>query len=603
MKVILFALVVGVTVSTSKAQPSSYVTLYLKLENSNGVPLAYQEITLHGEQNTETVSGYTHSTGRVQFRIKPNDTYYVSFPAAPDQSVIAVPKNPGSNFTKVVVYDPPSTALGDSTRYDTVVQSLIRFTKPTYSETALSIYFYNERRRPHRNLKVWLAQPDIKKVYEGVTNTSGEVYFLVPNDFEYSVNVEDMVGLRIIKTLDYPNARDEFAITYVKANYTETVKNDTVYQELKKGQGPTQTRAVINIYIRDLNNQPLEGEKFYAQSRKTGKVYFTKTNETGTSAVLLPKDDIYDVSFQYDTAIDSIVLDDRPVLHTISLSLKYIGSVVLERMKAERARLLAERDSLFALGYLNYSFLLADVSGEELNNKLRELDDLAKKEKEAYEKDPLHFVKAHNEVAAVLARMGNKWQDKIIVTDVTGSMNPYLDKVLIWHAMELIANEQKEYFFFNDGDEMADEEKMIGQTGGIYFTPAESEKDLYLTMLKAKLAGYGGDGPENDLEALLKAQDEFKPGTAVILIADNYSDVKDLELLSQLKVPVHIICCGVSNGIHPHYLQVARKTGGSVHTIEEDIDNLANLLDGSLVTFAGQKYQISHGRFIRISDM
>jgi len=44
-------------------------------------------------------------------------------------------------------------------------------------------------------------------------------------------------------------------------------------------------------------------------------------------------------------------------------------------------------------------------------------------------------------------------------------------------------------------------------------------------------------------------------------------------------------------------LELAYKTGGSLHTMEEDLENLINLNNGSVIEFAGSKFQVINGEF------
>ena len=110
-------------------------------------------------------------------------------------------------------------------------------------------------------------------------------------------------------------------------------------------------------------------------------------------------------------------------------------------------------------------------------------------------------------------------------------------------------------------------------------------------------SGYGGDSPENDMEALLKAQKKLGTGSEIILIADNYSEVRDMALISKLTAPVHIILCGYEGAINEDYLEIAYKTGGSIHTIEQDIFDLLQKVKNGKFTFQGREYSFSNGSF------
>ena len=57
---------------------------------------------------------------------------------------------------------------------------------------------------------------------------------------------------------------------------------------------------------------------------------------------------------------------------------------------------------------------------------------------------------------------------------------------------------------FNDGNNKTTEKKTIGRTGGIYTGKANDPDELIELFTKVMQKGGGGDGPENDIEAILK---------------------------------------------------------------------------------------------------
>ncbi len=202
-------------------------------------------------------------------------------------------------------------------------------------------------------------------------------------------------------------------------------------------------------------------------------------------------------------------------------------------------------------------------------------------------------------VEKVLTR--NKWNNMMVCADVTGSMSPYVVQLLVW--LKLNANNQSLKYFvaFNDGDNKQDKKKKIGKTGGIYSTPSWQYKDVAKTVYTGVKNGNGGDTPENDIEALLFGQDFCNNCSNFILIADNNAPVKDLALLHKMSKPVKVILCGVSIFINTDYLNIARKTGGSIHTIEADITHLALMKEGEIFEFKGRQYKIKGGSFVDIT--
>jgi antitoxin component YwqK of YwqJK toxin-antitoxin module len=204
---------------------------------------------------------------------------------------------------------------------------------------------------------------------------------------------------------------------------------------------------------------------------------------------------------------------------------------------------------------------------------------------------------ATNSVYKVLTR-NQKWGNKIIVCDLTSSMYPYAKQINTWLKLYLTKDTSQPIFvFFNDGDNKMDTEKKIGATGGIYSCKAKTCDDLVNTMKLTIKNGEGGDSPENVIEALLIGIKKTTKPDNIILIADNWAKVRDINLLSRIKVPVRVILCGVFEGmeINADYLNIAYKTKGSIHTIEEDITELIYQTSQKNFNINGFNYIIKNG--------
>lgn len=200
-------------------------------------------------------------------------------------------------------------------------------------------------------------------------------------------------------------------------------------------------------------------------------------------------------------------------------------------------------------------------------------------------------------VYKVLAR-NPKWRKTLIVTDLTASMYPYAKEINTWLKLHFLKDTAQQYFvFFNDGDNKRDADKKIGVTGGIYVCRAKTTEDLVNTMKLTIKKGEGGDSPENVIEAILTGLKKVRKPDNIILIADNWAKVRDLNLLSRIKIPVRVILCGVYEGmeINTDYLNIAYKTRGSIHTIEQDITELINQTSGKSFHINGFNYIIKNG--------
>ncbi|MES2836762.1 MAG: hypothetical protein V4667_04525 [Bacteroidota bacterium] len=186
-----------------------------------------------------------------------------------------------------------------------------------------------------------------------------------------------------------------------------------------------------------------------------------------------------------------------------------------------------------------------------------------------------------------------EWNNSLVVMDWTGSMYKYGATAVLWHTLHQNQSGIKYFVFFNDGDDKKSEEKQIGNTGGIYGTESKYLTRVINLFYTVMAKGSGGDTPENNIEAVLTGQALFPNFKELILIADNKACIKDYRLIDSLKVPVKVILCGTENGINPQYINLAYKTKGSIHTIEEDIYEMIAQTPGSTFTLNGVEYELN----------
>jgi hypothetical protein len=196
-----------------------------------------------------------------------------------------------------------------------------------------------------------------------------------------------------------------------------------------------------------------------------------------------------------------------------------------------------------------------------------------------------------------------EWTDVAVIADLTGSMAPYSSQLVLWFKLKENDKRIKDLVFFNDGDMASDDMKVVGKTGGIYHGKAINYSQIRELAIKTITNGSGGDTPENNIEALLFAIKEAPNAKEFVMVADNTADVKDISLLNKVTKPVHIILCGINYGINPQYLTIARKTGGSVHTIEKDLENLILKNEGEKFEFMGEYFMIKRGEVLKIDRL
>lgn len=201
-------------------------------------------------------------------------------------------------------------------------------------------------------------------------------------------------------------------------------------------------------------------------------------------------------------------------------------------------------------------------------------------------------------VIHVLNRNKKHWKNMVIVTDLTGSMTPYASQVILWLKLGSMEKKISSVTFFNDGDMKT--EKPIGNTGGIYMKKTSDYDEIRELALRSIHGGGGGDGPENDCEALISTQ-EFNPDAKeLILIADNMAPIKDKILIDKISKPVRVVLCGTRYGINVEYLNLARDTGGSIHTMEKDLMNLIKMEEGKSFMLNKMQFKIENNRIVQV---
>lgn len=190
------------------------------------------------------------------------------------------------------------------------------------------------------------------------------------------------------------------------------------------------------------------------------------------------------------------------------------------------------------------------------------------------------------------------WKNFIVVTDVTGSMSPYISQVIVW-LKEQAENKTVKYFvFFNDGDDKPSNKKKPLETKGIYITKNKGLESVINTVTKCMRKGSGGgEFLENDVEAIIDGIKQYPKADEVILVADNRESMRDYKFIEKIKKPIHIILCGAENRINVQYLDLARKTKGTIHTAKSDVSNLQNIKELEEFFIDDKKYLFQNGKF------
>ena len=202
----------------------------------------------------------------------------------------------------------------------------------------------------------------------------------------------------------------------------------------------------------------------------------------------------------------------------------------------------------------------------------------------------------------VVKRNKENWKNMLVITDCSGSMAPYGSEVLLWHLLRTDKDDVSKFAFFNDGEKESIE---IGNAGGIHFTSIKDYRKITRAIKYYTELGYdkNNDHPENDLEAIIKSVNSSYSHQDVVVIVDNNSPVRDMELLNKINYPVRIVLCGVEKkeDIHPDYIKLAFHSKGSLHTVEDDIDQFMKNKEGEIVMINKVKYRVEEDELVQVS--
>ena len=462
------------------------------------------------------------------------------------------------------------------------------------------------------NETITLTPSDGTKPLVGKSSRDGIATFSVPCNTIYSATISNNTRAQEIRIPDKNGGVLTSVITYdsamelrekmlamtdaEKAAVDATSKSlpDTTYFKGNVMSVPKKNEvhfALVTITLNDLYDKPLANEKLWLTSKKSKKTFVGNTGTNGKIYFYIPKGDSYSINFTYTKDYATVKTEYGNGTLEMSATYSYIGTVEFERRKKAEAERIAAEEKRLKEEAEKFKAYCKSLGISEKEGK--------KREAEKYLKNVNSF--SDSVITAVFRR--NKWSEKLIICDLTGSMQPYSSQLSMWYNLNYAKEKNLQFVFFNDGNNNLDEKKIIGKTGGIYYTSSKGIDSLFNFMNMVAIRGNGGDCPENNMEALIKGVKLAKPYKELIMIVDNNSPVKDIALLKDFNAPVHIILCGVNQCVLVDYLEIAWKTKGSIHTIEQDLTKIATMLEGQTIEIKGITYKIMGGEFVRITKI
>ncbi len=548
--------------------PTENKALLFMLVVDNSENPIQEKIVVKSIKTNKLYTVFSNNKGLAEVLLPKSDTYIINLENEPNYDKIVIPNKEFYSLNYKIFYEKNRNADNKT--------ALIRFVLKNSDKVAISE-------------KVTLISSRTKEKYSFTTNAKGYGEIKVPNKMSYTVNYKNAPNYHLIIIPDVDNYELDFDATY-NGSYPGSVY-------------PSRNKALFTFTFINLDGFPVANEKFYLKSEKNSKEYSITTDVKGKAFIHVPIGDTYQVSSEYNKNLGTRKVGAKLDLYQVDVTLKFISSIEFRKREKEREFKLKERDAEWLKYKKEYEAYI------KVYEKYKEdCKEIVKKEG-GTEASPytssgfMNFETLRDTVFTAVFNRNKHWKNKLIIIDVTGSMQPYTDQVRWWYKLNYAENDLVQFVLFNDGDNRPDNTKNIGSTGGIHYCKSCDIQTFSNSLAHSRRMGNGGDGPENDIEATIEATKNCENYTDIILVADNYSSVKDIELLYKIKKPIKIILCGANSGyINTDYLEIAYQTKGSIHTIEEDIVNIGNTIDGAKIKIGSNHYILSQGKFLHYKD-
>ncbi len=589
-----------------KPTKTTAVVTFIFTNPMNQSPVGGKQFVIEGKKTKKQFELETNEEGKAFILVPVNDVYAVHLDNWENFAEVTIPKGAYQRHEiPVPFYEIPkdgSTLL---------------------AEIPVHIRLVNSENQPSKLIEELIIRSGkSRKTHTITTDENGKATINLPIGCQYMLNLK---GAPNYYKFEIPNKP--------YAAWTE----DVLF-ERKQGMDkyPSIHHALFNFVFQDLNGDFAEGEDFWVISKKDGTRYNGTTNAFGIAQILVPLNDVYLLNAAYNLNFGEkkIALEKGSDIVVETVVYESVTSKEWLARQKNQELMATRRDSIAAAEELKQIAALDSLKKLNLEDKF--IEEFVRKNQpipikrtfkirkaikakvaiieEQLKVNPNYFVEEDKPILAILQRFKESWKGKVVVTDITQSMNPYLEEVLIWHLLNLKQGEHTKYLFFNDGDKKMASAKKVGTTGGIYDCEgAWEEVQLVInTMHTAIERGLGGgEPPENDLEAVLKGIQSKKDVEELVLIADSYSRVRDMELLSQIDIPIRIILCGAEEknnfyqalkpDINEEYLTIAHRTKGSIHTLRQDILNLSEKKEGEIVEIGKHRYILRNKQFIKLN--
>jgi hypothetical protein len=275
----------------------------LTLLNDQNRPMANVEVTLIETVKRTVLKSKTNGAGVVNFKIEGGNVWQMNILQIQNyyKWQIVMPQYQGTQEA-TFTYAPEKIlremkAPVDRTNLQIVTekQNLSKAPPATPQLSSIKIHFSKDNRQPLANFPIRLTNIRLLKAYEATTNAQGDVFFSLPNQEEFELDIEGINHFDYIQTLTKSSVMSLNKV-FEPYPYQDVVKNDTIAQSIPENiKEGTSNRHLLIGYFRYENDEPVANQAVYLKNMDGKNVYKTQTNAEGIARFMLPKNNRYGV--------------------------------------------------------------------------------------------------------------------------------------------------------------------------------------------------------------------------------------------------------------------------------------------------------------------
>lgn len=323
---ISFLLIVLAFANLAHSQANFQYTV--KVVNRSGNAAKDIKVWLYNKQNGEKLTERTNTSGEIRFQVPPGD-WSVNLLGMPDYKEFDVRQGQSGHGSMLVSYDYQAIIQEQQfiskrkfTDLEEIDQSKLKPTYPQKGFCVVNVDISNAQRQPIPGLNVKLVSLIHKKAFLSQTDRKGRVAFLVPILGLYAADVENFKNYSFTKNI-LREGIVTLSLEYEPTSITETIKNDTITQQITPQTHATSSRSFVRLKITMHDGSDAEGENVYLSQVSSGKVYKSKTGQNGETSFLIPNGDRYLIHFEYEKDVDVINLTKIKHRNTINAKFSY----------------------------------------------------------------------------------------------------------------------------------------------------------------------------------------------------------------------------------------------------------------------------------------